>query len=123
MTSKSPGKGNTSFSLQFNADQKPGFGAATDTQVAITQATKANLPTDLPSPPTLSKNNPNDQPIMYLALTSDTATQGQIYDFANTQVSQQISILPGVSAGAGVRDERVAVRIKADPSKLASARS
>ncbi|MDB5328083.1 MAG: cation/multidrug efflux pump [Phycisphaerales bacterium] len=116
VTSKS-GQGNTSFSLQF-ALTKSLDSAATDTQVAITQAT-GNLPVDLPSPPTLSKNNPNDQPIMYLALTSDTATQGQIYDFANTQVSQQISILPGV-ARVQVYGTKGAVRIKADPSKLAT---
>jgi HAE1 family hydrophobic/amphiphilic exporter-1 len=116
VTSRS-GQGNTTFSLQF-ALSKTLDSAATDTQVAITQA-GGNLPQDLPSPPTLSKNNPNDQPIMYLALTSDTATQGQIYDFANTQVSQQISILPGVSR-VQVYGTKGAVRIKADPSKLAA---
>ena len=116
VTSKS-GQGNTSFSLQFSLD-KSLDAAATDTQVAITQAS-GQLPTDLPSPPTLSKNNPNDQPIMYLALTSDTATQGQIYDYANTQVSQQIAILPGVSR-VQVYGTKGAVRIKADPGKLAA---
>src|SRR6185503_17999631 len=45
--------------------------AATDVQAAISRAT-GNLPSDLPSPPTFSKSNPNDQPIMYIALVSDT---------------------------------------------------
>ncbi len=116
VTSKS-GQGNTSFSLQFNLD-KSLDGAATDVQTAITQAT-GNLPTDLPSPPTMSKTNPNDQPIMFLALTSDTVTQGTLYDYANTQVGQQISILPGVSK-VQVFGTKAAIRIKADPSKLAA---
>ncbi|MGN6504725.1 MAG: efflux RND transporter permease subunit [Tepidisphaeraceae bacterium] len=116
VTSKS-GQGNTSFSLQFNLN-KSLDGAATDVQAAITQAS-GNLPPDLPAPPTLSKNNPNDQPIMYLALTTNTLTQGQLYDYANTQVSQQISILPGV-ARVNVYGTKGAVRIKADPSKLAA---
>ena len=69
MTSNS-GQGHTSFVLQF-ALSKSLDAAATDVQAAITQAT-GKLPVDLPSPPTFTKTNPNDQPIMYIALTSDT---------------------------------------------------
>jgi HAE1 family hydrophobic/amphiphilic exporter-1 len=87
-------------------------------QAAITQAT-AKLPVDLPSPPTFSKTNPNDQPIMYVALTSDSVTAGQLYDYANTEVGERISILPGVSQ-VGVYGTQTAVRIKADPSAMAS---
>ena len=94
VTSKST-QGHTSMTLQF-ALSKSIDGAATDVQTAITQAT-GSLPVDLPSPPTFSKTNPNDQPIMYIALTSDSVTAGQLYDYASTQVGQRISILPGVS--------------------------
>ena len=45
--------------------------AATDVQSAIQRAT-GQLPGDLPSPPTFTKTNPNDQPVMYIALTSET---------------------------------------------------
>ena len=76
--------------------------AATDVQSAINQAA-GKLPVDLPSPPTFSKTNPNDQPIIYIGLTSDTVTEGQLYDYANTQVGERISILPGVSQIASVR--------------------
>ncbi len=71
VTSKS-GQGNTSFVLQFSLD-KSLDGAATDVQAAITQA-QGSLPADLPAPPTMSKTNPNDQPIMFLALTTSTVT-------------------------------------------------
>ena len=70
--------------------------AATDVQAAITRA-GGQLPVDLPSPPTFTKNNPNDQPILYIALASDTMTVGQLYDLANTQVGERISIVSGVS--------------------------
>ena len=116
VTSKS-GQGNTSFSLQF-ALQKSIDAAATDVQAAITQAS-GQLPSDLPSPPTLSKTNPNDQPIMFIALTSNTLTQGRVYDYANTQVSQQISIIQGVSK-VNIFGTKGAIRIKADPGKLAA---
>src|SRR6266849_3927783 len=109
-------QGHTSFVLQFDLS-KSLDGAATDVQAAITCA-QGQLPVDLPSPPTFTKTNPNDQPIMYMPLVSDTATEGQLYDYANTQVGQRISILPGVSQ-VGVFGARSAVRIKADPSAMA----
>ena len=65
-------QGHVSLTLQFALD-KSIDAAATDVQTAISQAT-GNLPVDLPSPPTYSKTNPNDQPILYIALTSDSVT-------------------------------------------------
>src|SRR5438034_3535200 len=73
-------QGNTALTLQF-ALSKSIDAAATDVQTAISQAT-GSLPIDLPSPPTFSKTNPNDQPILYIALTSDSVTPGQLYDYA-----------------------------------------
>jgi HAE1 family hydrophobic/amphiphilic exporter-1 len=75
VTSKST-QGHTSLTLQFVLS-KSIDAAATDVQTAISQAT-GSLPVDLPSPPTFSKTNPNDQPIMYIALTSDSVTRGQL---------------------------------------------
>ena len=66
-------QGHVSFTLQFALD-KSIDAAATDVQTAISQAS-GSLPTDLPSPPTYSKTNPNDQPILYIALTSDSVTR------------------------------------------------
>src|SRR6201984_8898 len=109
-------QGHSSFVLQFDLD-KSLDGAATDVQAAITRAS-GQLPIDLPSPPTFTKTNPNDQPIMYIAMVSDTVTEGQLYDYANTQVGERISILPGVSQVA-IYGTQSAVRIKANPSKLA----
>ncbi len=65
-------------------------------QSAIQRAT-GQLPSDLPSPPTFTKTNPNDQPVIYIALTSDTLTDGELYRYGTTQVQQRINILPGVS--------------------------
>ena len=116
MVTSNNGQGHSSFVLQF-ALSKSLDGAATDVQAAITRA-QGQLPIDLPSPPTFTKTNPNDQPIMYIAIVSDTATEGQLYDYANTQIGERISILPGVSQVA-IFGTQSAVRIKADPSKMA----
>ena len=114
VTSKST-QGHTNITLQF-ALSKSIDAAATDVQTAISQAS-GSLPVDLPSPPTFAKTNPNDQPIMYIALTSDSVTRGQLYDYGSTQIGQRISILPGVSR-VSVFGTKSAVRIKADPSAM-----
>ena len=116
VTSKST-QGQASLLLEFDLD-KSLDAAATDVQTAISQATP-NLPIDLPAPPTFSKTNPNDKPILYIAMTSDTASQGTLYDFASTQVGQRISILPGVSR-VDVFGSKSAIRVKADVSALAA---
>src|SRR5213596_3448733 len=114
VTSKST-QGHTSITLQF-ALSKSIDAAATDVQTAISQAT-GSLPVDLPSSLTFSKTNPNDQPILYIALTSDSVTTGQLYNYGSTQVGQRISILPGVSR-INVYGTKSAIRIKMDPSKM-----
>jgi len=108
-------QGHTSITLQF-ALSKSIDAAATDVQTAISQAS-GSLPVDLPSPPTFSKTNPNDQPIMYIALTTDSLTRGQLYDYGSTQIGQRISILPGVSR-VSIFGTKSAIRVKADPSAM-----
>src|ERR1700736_2788912 len=108
---------NTSFTLQFNLS-KSLTDAATDVQAAIQRAT-GKLPTDLPSPPTFTKTNPNDQAIMLVALLSDTLTDGDLYKYASTAVQQRIAILPGVSQ-VNVFGVQAAIRVKADAAALAS---
>src|SRR5262245_54596553 len=108
-------QGVATFTLQFNLDKNIDA-AATDVQTAISQAT-GTLPADLPAPPTYSKSNPNDQPIMYIAMTSNSVTPGQLYDYASTQVGQRLSILPGVSQ-VNVYGTKSAIRIKANPQAM-----
>ena len=110
-------QGNTNITIQFDLS-KSIDGAASDVQSAI-QSAQGQLPADLPSPPTFTKTNPNDQPVMYVALTSDTLTDGELYRYGTTEVSQRINILPGVSQ-VQIFGSKGAIRIKVDPGKLAS---
>src|SRR6266436_2492141 len=110
-------QGNTSLTLQFVLS-KSITDAATDVQAAIQRAT-GKLPIDLPSPPTFSKTNPNDQAVYLLGLMSDTLTDGDLYKYASTAVAQRIAILPGVSQ-VNIYGVQGAIRIKADPAALAS---
>lgn len=117
LSTSSSTQGNTNITLQFELS-KTIESAATDVQAAIQRAT-GQLPSDLPSPPTFFKTNPNDQPVTYIALTSDTLTDGDLYKYATTQVQQRLNILPGVSQ-VSVYGVKGAIRIKANPGALAS---
>src|ERR1700731_1450928 len=117
LVTSNSGQGSTSFVLQFDLSKNVDA-AATDVQAAISRAT-AQLPVDLPSPPTFTKTNPNDQPVMYIALTSDTLTDGDLYKYATTQVQQRVNILPGVSQ-VQIFGVKSAIRIKANPGALVS---
>src|SRR5437764_2293071 len=108
---------NTSLTLQFVLS-KSITDAATDVQAAIQRAT-GKLPIDLPSPPTFTKTNPNDQAVYLLGLLSDTLTDWDLYKYASTVVAQRMAILPGVSQ-VNIYGVQGAIRIKADPAALAS---
>src|SRR5690348_9523116 len=108
---------NTSLTLQFVLS-KSITDAATDVQAAIQRAT-GKLPIDLPSPPTFTKTNPNDQAVYLLGLLSDTLTDWDLYKYASTVVGQRINILPGVSQ-VNIYGVQGAIRVKADPSALAA---
>ena len=115
LSTSTSSQGNTSITLQFDLG-KGIDAAATDVQAAIQRAS-GQLPSDLPSPPTFVKSNPNDQPIVYIALTSDTLTDGELYRYGSTQVQQRINILPGVSQ-VSIYGSKGAIRIKVDPGAL-----
>ena len=109
--------GQSTLVLQFSLDKSLGD-AATDVQAAISRA-QGFLPTDLPQPPSFQKTNPNDQPIFYIALVSDTMTEGDLYDYGNTELGQQIAIINGVSQ-VQVYGARSAIRIKVRVNQLSS---
>ena len=115
MTSSST-VGSTRITLQFNLDRDID-GAARDVQAAI-NAARADLPADLRSNPTYRKVNPADSPIMIIALTSKTLTQGQIYDAASSVLQQKFSQVSGigqVTIGGGALP---AVRVELNPTAL-----
>src|SRR5512138_33532 len=86
--------GSTRVVLQFDLDRDID-GAARDVQAAI-NAARSTLPTGLPNNPTYRKVNPADAPVLIIALTSDTMTQGQMYDAASTILAQKLAQVEGV---------------------------
>nr|WP_289781106.1 multidrug efflux RND transporter permease subunit MdtC [Pectobacterium versatile] len=108
--------GSTRVILVFNLDRDIN-GAARDVQAAINAAQNL-LPSGMSSRPTYRKVNPSDAPIMILTLTSDTYSQGQLYDFASTQLSQKISQMEGVGDVSIGGSSLPAVRVALNPVAL-----
>src|SRR6476661_7592610 len=108
--------GSTNITLQFDLNRNIDA-AARDVQAAI-NAARSQLPANLPGNPNYRKVNPADAPIMILALTSDIMTLPQMYDAADSILSQKLAQVEGVGqvfAGGGAKP---AVRAELNPTLL-----
>src|ERR1039457_3080452 len=110
--------GNTQITLEFDLARKLD-GAAVDVQAAITQASRL-LPQGMPTPPTFTKVNPADQPILYIALTSPTLPLYTLDEYAETRIAQRISMISGVAQVQVLGAQKYAVHVQMDPHALAS---
>jgi len=110
--------GMTQITIQFSLERDIDA-AAQDVQAAIAKANR-QLPRDMPSPPSYSKVNPADQPILYLAMTSDTLPLAVVDEYAQTLFAQRISMVKGVAQVAVYGAQTYAVRVQIDPDRLAS---
>ena len=108
--------GSTRITLQFDLGRDID-GAANDVQAAI-NAARTLLPTGLPNNPTYRKVNPADAPIMILSLTSESLTQGQMYDAASTILAQKLSQLKGIGQVTVGGSSLPAVRVELNPATL-----
>src|SRR5215475_9894270 len=117
MTSTSA-RGSTSITLQF-ALERDLDGAAQDVQSSIAGALR-RLPPGMPSPPTFRKVNPADMPILQMALSSPTLPLSVVDDFAETMISQRISMINGVAQVNVYGAQKYAVRAQLDPTLLAA---
>jgi hydrophobic/amphiphilic exporter-1 (mainly G- bacteria), HAE1 family len=115
MTSRS-GSGSTNVTLQFDLGRDIDS-ATVDVQTAIA-AVMPLLPAGMPSAPSFRKNNPNDQPIITINLTSNTLPLPVLDDYAETMIAPRISMVNGVSQVQVMGAAKYAVRVQLDPEKL-----
>jgi len=106
----------SSITMQFDLNRDID-GAARDVQAAI-NAAHIDLPVTLRTNPTYRKVNSADAPIMIMALTSDTLTQGQMYDSASTILAQKISQVTGVGNVVVGGSSLPGVRVELNPDAL-----
>jgi multidrug efflux pump len=117
MTSQSA-EGTSQITLQFGLNRSMDS-AAQDVQAAI-NAAAGTLPPNLPYPPTYSKVNPADAPILTLALTSEGLPIDVISDAADTLLQPKLSEIDGVGRVTVQGGMRPAVRVRVDPARLAA---
>ena len=109
-------EGTSAITLQFDLSKNIDV-AAQDVQAAINSA-KGVIPATLPYPPTYSKVNPADPPIITLALTSDSLPMTAVNDVADTLLIQKLSQISGVGRVLVEGGQRPAFRIQIDPQRL-----
>jgi multidrug efflux pump len=117
MTSTSSG-GTSVIVLQFNLSLAIDV-AEQEVQSAI-NASQSLLPALLPAPPTYSKTNPADAPVLTLAITSDSMPLSQVEDLVDTRLAPKISQLSGVGLVSISGGQKPAVRIQANPTAMSS---
>jgi HAE1 family hydrophobic/amphiphilic exporter-1 len=115
MTSRSS-SGSTNVTLQFDLGRDIDS-ATVDVQTAIA-AVMPLLPAGMPSPPSFRKNNPADQPIITINVTSNTLPMSVLDDYAETMIAPRISMVSGVSQVQVQGAQKYAVRVQIDPDKL-----
>ena len=111
-------QGSTQITIQFNLSRNIDA-AAQDVQSAIAVAQR-QLPQDMPSPPSYRKVNPADSPVLYLAFSSPTLPLSAVDDYAQTIISQRISMVSGVAQVQVYGSQKYAVRVQLNPRALAS---
>ncbi len=111
--------GSSTVTLRFDL-RLPLDTAEQEVQAAI-NAAYTFLPADLPAPPTYSKVNPADPPVIALAITSTVLPIPALEDLADTRVAQKISQIAGVGLVTIGGGGKPAVRVAVDPRALAAA--
>ena len=109
--------GSSQITLQFSLE-RPIDAAEQDVQAAINAASNL-LPRTLPAPPTYSKSNPADTPILTLSLSSESLPLSQVDDIADSILAQKISQVSGVGLVSLNGGQKPAVRVQVDPVTLA----
>jgi hydrophobe/amphiphile efflux-1 (HAE1) family protein len=110
--------GSTQITLQFDLNRNIDA-AAQDVQTGI-DAAGGQLPKNLPTPPTYKKVNPADSPILLLAVHSDVLPVITVDDYAENILAQQISQISGIAQVSIGGQQKPAVRVQIDPTKLAA---
>jgi HAE1 family hydrophobic/amphiphilic exporter-1 len=116
MTSSSS-QGSTNIALQFDLDKNLGD-AANDVQSAISRASR-QLPRTVITPPSYSKVNPTELPVLSVSLSSKTLPITEVDKYAEELLARRLSTLTGVAQVGVNGSQQYAVRIQADPGKLA----
>ena len=105
--------GSANISVEFNLDKDIDV-AVSEVEAKINQAARM-LPDDI-DPPTISKVNPDDRPIMFLAVTAPNMAPKEIMSYTRDQLKDKFQTVSGVADVflAGYIDPNLRVWVKND---------
>ena len=109
--------GRTTINITFSLDRSIDA-AAQDVSAAISAAAK-RLPANMPAPPSYTKTNPAEQPIMFFVVTSKTMKMSDVQEYVETSLIPAVSEVNGVSQALIYGSQKYAVRLRMDPDKMA----
>lgn len=116
--SSTSSNGASVITLQFNLNL--GLDVAEQEVQAAINASNNLLPSDLLTPPTYSKVNPADKPIMTIAISSKEMPITKLEDLVDTRLAQQLSQVSGVGMISVSGGQRPAVRLQVNSTALAN---
>ncbi len=114
----SSSQGTSSINVEFNLEI-PLEEAANDVRDKVSQAVRS-LPSDLESPPVVSKADASSESILSMAVRSDTRNQLEITEFANNVLVDRLQTIPGVSGIQIWGQKNYAMRIWLNPERMVS---
>ena len=111
-------QGSSVITLQFELSRDID-GAAGDVQAAINAASGV-LPKELPNPPTYKKVNPAEKPVFILGLTSNVMSLPELDQYADLNLAQRISMLPGIAQVVIFGEQKYAPTVQLNPTEMAA---
>lgn len=111
-------QGETRITIQFSLERDIDS-AAQDVQSAISRVQR-RLPKDMNTPPSYSKQNPADWPVLFIGVHSDTLPMYEVNEYAENILGRSLSMISGVAQVGVWGGQRYAVRVQLDPAALAA---
>lgn len=115
--SSSSSVGQSRVTLEFGEETNLDI-ATSDVRDALSRVNR-NLPDDVEAP-TIFKADSDSQPVIQLAVTSDTLSTAQLSDLVETTISERLAAVDGVAEVQVYGTRETAFEIDVDPVRLAS---
>jgi HAE1 family hydrophobic/amphiphilic exporter-1 len=112
------GLGNGRITVQFNLNRNIDA-AAQDIQAAIANASR-KMPAEMTTPPSYRKVNPGAGAVLQLTLQSQSVPLSTLNEYAEINIGQRLSTLPGVAQISIFGPQKYAIRVQVDPELLAA---
>jgi HAE1 family hydrophobic/amphiphilic exporter-1 len=116
--SSNSSQGTSVITIQFDLNRDIDA-AALDVQTALTIAQR-RLPIEMRIPPSFRKVNPAEFPVLFIVLGSSTLPLSTVNEYAEINIGQTVSQIPGVAQVSVYGAQKFAIRVQVDPEAAAA---